>query len=72
LNYAWPGNIRELENVIERCVLLSDGDTIRLRDLAPEVRASRSALDGAAAGDDDDDAVRRRRGGRRRAASRSR
>jgi two-component system response regulator AtoC len=52
VNYAWPGNIRELENVVERCVLLSDGDTIRLRDLAPEVRA---AAPGAAAGDDDDD-----------------
>jgi DNA-binding NtrC family response regulator len=52
VNYAWPGNIRELENVVERCVLLSDGDTIRLRDLAPEVRA---AAPGATGGDDDDD-----------------
>jgi two-component system response regulator AtoC len=52
VNYAWPGNIRELENVVERCVLLSDGDTIRLRDLAPEVRA---AAPGAAGGDEDDD-----------------
>jgi DNA-binding NtrC family response regulator len=52
VNYAWPGNIRELENVVERCVLLSDGDTIRLRDLAPEVRA---AAPGAAGGDDDDE-----------------
>ncbi|HFD11409.1 MAG TPA: sigma-54-dependent Fis family transcriptional regulator [Crenotrichaceae bacterium] len=25
-NYHWPGNTRELRNVIERCVLLSDGD----------------------------------------------
>jgi transcriptional regulator with GAF, ATPase, and Fis domain len=52
VNYAWPGNIRELENVVERCVLLSDGDTIRLRDLAPEVRA---AAPGAGGGDEDDD-----------------
>src|SRR6201997_1533857 len=26
--YSWPGNIRELQNVIERAVILSEGDTI--------------------------------------------
>ena len=31
--HAWPGNIRELENVIERAVLLSDTATITLADL---------------------------------------
>jgi DNA-binding NtrC family response regulator len=30
----WPGNIRELENVVHRGVLLSEGETIRLEDLA--------------------------------------
>ena len=34
-NYAWPGNIRELENVIERAAILSDGREIQLRDLPP-------------------------------------
>jgi DNA-binding NtrC family response regulator len=36
--YAWPGNIRELENVIERAVLFADGPRIRLEDLAEELR----------------------------------
>lgn len=28
LSYSWPGNIRQLKNVIERMVILSDGDTV--------------------------------------------
>ncbi|HEY2511873.1 MAG TPA: sigma 54-interacting transcriptional regulator, partial [Polyangiaceae bacterium] len=31
--YAWPGNIRELKNVVERAVLLCAGDEIRLEHL---------------------------------------
>jgi DNA-binding NtrC family response regulator len=31
--YEWPGNLRELRNVIERAVLLSDGGEITARDL---------------------------------------
>jgi formate hydrogenlyase transcriptional activator len=30
LHYSWPGNIRELQNVIERGVILADGDVFRL------------------------------------------
>jgi formate hydrogenlyase transcriptional activator len=28
--YAWPGNIRELEHIIERCAILSSGETLEL------------------------------------------
>jgi formate hydrogenlyase transcriptional activator len=36
VNYPWPGNIRELQNVIERAIIVSVGPTLRLdRDLMP-------------------------------------
>lgn len=35
--YEWPGNIRELENVVERIVLFSNGPRISLQDLPPEL-----------------------------------
>ncbi|MCK6589238.1 MAG: sigma-54 dependent transcriptional regulator, partial [Polyangiaceae bacterium] len=41
--YGWPGNIRELENVIERAVLFADGSRIRLDDLADELRSAPSS-----------------------------
>jgi len=36
--YEWPGNIRELENVVERMVLLSETETLGLNQLPPEIR----------------------------------
>ncbi|MGE5350469.1 MAG: sigma-54-dependent transcriptional regulator [Acidobacteriota bacterium] len=36
-NYGWPGNIRELENVVERMVIMSKGDVITLSDLPPKL-----------------------------------
>jgi transcriptional regulator of acetoin/glycerol metabolism len=38
LSYAWPGNIRELRNVIRTVLAICDGGIVRLRDLPSEVR----------------------------------
>jgi DNA-binding NtrC family response regulator len=35
--YPWPGNIRELENVLERTILFCEGSLIRAADLPPEI-----------------------------------
>jgi DNA-binding NtrC family response regulator len=39
-NYAWPGNIRELRNTVERAMILTDGDTIDEEHLPPDMRPS--------------------------------
>jgi two-component system NtrC family response regulator len=44
-DYRWPGNIRELENVIERIVVLARGDEITLADLPDFLRRERPAVD---------------------------
>jgi DNA-binding NtrC family response regulator len=38
VQYPWPGNIRELENVIERAVLFCDETKLHAKDLPPDVR----------------------------------
>lgn len=37
-DYGWPGNIRQLESVIERAVLMCDSGTINLKDIKSELR----------------------------------
>jgi DNA-binding NtrC family response regulator len=39
VDYDYPGNVRELRNIVERASLLADGDRIELRHLPPEVVA---------------------------------
>lgn len=36
-NYRWKGNVRELENVIERVCLLTKSDLVDIKDLPPEI-----------------------------------
>ena len=36
--YDWPGNVRQLRNVVEQSVVLSDGDSIREQDISRLIR----------------------------------
>ncbi|MDB4939281.1 MAG: Transcriptional regulator BkdR of isoleucine and valine catabolism operon [Labilithrix sp.] len=42
--YGWPGNIRELENVMERSVLFCDAQKLRVEDLPGELRGSAGSV----------------------------
>lgn len=43
LTYSWPGNIRELRNVIRTALAICEGGVVRLTDLPSEVRAHLNA-----------------------------
>jgi len=47
--HDWPGNIRELRNVVEQLCLLRSGKSVRLVDLPDAIRAATSAAPGDAA-----------------------
>jgi two-component system, NtrC family, response regulator AtoC len=46
VNFAWPGNVRQLENVLHRAAILADGGRIRVADLPPEVARVSDASNG--------------------------
>jgi transcriptional regulator with GAF, ATPase, and Fis domain len=39
-SHQWPGNIRELENVVERAVVVAEGNTVSVADLPPDLVAA--------------------------------
>ena len=45
LDYAWPGNIRELHNVVEYAFAVGRGTTLRLSELPPEFREPAPLMD---------------------------
>lgn len=52
MDYPWPGNIRELENTIERAMVLSDSDSIGVEALPDKLRGTPQAGGGPMLGDD--------------------
>jgi DNA-binding NtrC family response regulator len=48
--YTWPGNIRELKNVIERAIILENEETLLLEHLPQEIVAKTGAAGGGSSG----------------------
>jgi len=48
IRYDWPGNIRELENCLERAVIMARGEVIAPADLPPQIQVLSRAEEGRA------------------------
>ncbi len=48
MDYSWPGNIRQLESVIERSYIMCDGDTIDVEHMPEEIKQGASLPDTSA------------------------
>jgi two-component system response regulator HydG len=44
--YDYPGNIRELRNILERAMLMADGDTLLVEHLPPELASNAAVMPG--------------------------
>ncbi len=44
-DYSWPGNIREMENTIERCLIIAEKDVIDVDDLPPHLKSAEPIYD---------------------------
>lgn len=51
LGYAWPGNVRQLQNIMERAAILTQGSSIEVSDLGFEQNSKTSTTAMVAAGD---------------------
>ena len=49
-SYTWPGNIRELKNILERAMILAAGETIEIEHIGIEDETETAPLDAAGAG----------------------
>jgi PAS domain S-box-containing protein len=72
--YAFPGNVRELENAIEHAIVMGDGDEIRLEHLPEQIVNESSSRNGIVANERSEkevieEALRRHKGNRVRVAT---